>query len=187
MLQQADVRKMLVSGDQWGSWRGYQLPLSEEYVTIWTPLGTEMHWMPGTWISTRHSISYFWAQEWYTLHIFYNQEGAFHSAYCDVVLPQPSYSNTAREVIYTDLYIDVVVREDGSVYTKDREVFDRASLYYPIVEESRQKAFEVLDWLELQARAWSGPFAIIPRQLPRTDFEKLQPDEARAAMSDLPN
>ncbi len=92
------------------------------------------------------------------------------------------YTNTAKELIYTDLYIDVVVREDYTVYTKDHEVFDRAAKRYPIVEESRQKSFEVLDWLEMQAKNWTGPFKHIPRLLPRTDFETLGPDEARAIL-----
>src|SRR6266567_2078908 len=131
MLQQADVRKMLVSGDQWGKWQGYQLPISNDYVSIWTPIGTRMHWKPGTWISTKHSISYFWPERWYTLHIHYNQQGALIGAYCDIVLPVPSYSNTAREVIFIDLYIDVVMRQDFSVYTKDQDVFDRAAQRYP--------------------------------------------------------
>jgi hypothetical protein len=85
-------------------------------------------------------------------------------------------------MIYTDLYIDVVINEDYSVYTKDHEVFDRASQRYAIVEQSRKKSFEVLDWLEEQAKQWSGPFSVIPRQLPRTDFETLTPDEAGAAL-----
>ena len=76
----------------------------------------------------------------------------------------------------------MVIREDYSVYTKDQEVFDRAARRYPIVEESRQKSFEVLAWLEQQAKNWSGPFSSIPRRLPRTDFEKLSEEEARAAM-----
>src|SRR5581483_10602911 len=97
----------------------------------------------------------------------------------------PSYTSTSRELIYTDLYIDVVVREDYSVYTKDQEVFDRAAQRYPIVEESRQKSFEVLDWLEEQAKQWTGPFTGIPRQLPRTDFELLNGKHAGAVISSL--
>ena len=88
----------------------------------------------------------------------------------------------SRELVYTDLYIDVVIREDGSVYTKDHAVFDRAALRYPIVEESRKKAFETLDWVEEHARHWSGPFAIMPRHLPRADWEKLSPETIREEM-----
>jgi len=79
------------------------------------------------------------------VHIAYHPDGSFSDVYCDIVLPTPDYTSTSRELIYTDLYIDVVIREDGSVYTKDQEVFDRAALRYPIVEESRAKAFEMLD------------------------------------------
>jgi hypothetical protein len=36
--------------------------------------------------------------------------------------------------------------------------------------------------VEEHARHWSGPFAIIPRHLPRTDWEKLSPEKIRAEM-----
>ncbi|QBD79992.1 DUF402 domain-containing protein [Ktedonosporobacter rubrisoli] len=184
MLLKADVRKMLVNGDQWGAWQGYQLPISEQYVSIWTPIGTEMHWKPGTWISEKHQITYFWFQAWYTLHCHYFADGSFAGVYCDVVLPTPCYTSSARELIYTDLYIDVVVGEDYSVYTKDQEVFDRAAQRYEIVEQSRAKSFEVLDWLEQHARNWTGPFSLLPRQLPRTDFERLSPEEIGPILHD---
>lgn len=116
------------------------------------------------------------------VHIGYHNDGSFNDGYRDVILPTPPYTNTSRELVYTDLYIDVVIREDYSVYTKDQDIFDRAALRYPIVEESRQKAFEVLDWLEEQARHWSGPFDIMPRHLPRTDWDILRPEEIQEAM-----
>jgi len=40
----------------------------------------------------------------------------------------------------------------------------------------------VLDWLEEQAKTWTGPFEIIPRYLPRMDFETLHPGEAGAIL-----
>ena len=182
MLLKANIRKMLVDGSQWGGWQGYHLPVSDEYVVIWTPIGTPMHWRPGTWVSEKHQLSYFWPNEWFTLHIGYTEHGGFLSGYCDVVLPSDNYTNTAQELIYTDLYIDVVVREDGSVFTKDHEVFDRAALRYPIVEQSRQKSFEVLDWLEEHAKTWTGPFSVIPKQLTRTDFENLSVEGIRETL-----
>ena len=185
MLLPANIRKMLVDGDQWAQWHGYQLPISPEYVTIWTPAGTDMHWKPGTWISEKHSLMYFWDHQWYTIHISYHPDGTFASGYCDVVLPTAAYTSTSQELIYVDLYIDVVIREDFSVYTKDQEVFDRAAKSYPIVEESRQKSFEVLDWVEEQAKQWSGPFAIMPKFLPVTNFEKMSPEEAQAVMREV--
>ena len=187
MLLEANVAKMLVNGDEWAAWKGYQLPINDEYVCIWTPIGTKKHWKPDFWkpnyfFSEKHSLSYFWPGTWYTIHISYCEDGSFASGYCDVVLPTPAYTSKSQELIYTDLYIDVVIREDYSVYTKDQEIFARAALRYPIVETSRQKAFEVLDWLEEQAKRWNGPFNQIPHQLPRTDFEKLGPDEAGAIL-----
>jgi len=174
---------LLVDGSQWASWQGYHIPVSDEYFVVWTPAGTEMRWRPGTWLSEKHQLSYFWRDSWFTIHVGYNyQTGSFLSGYCDVVLPNPDYNNTAREMIYTDLYIDVVVREDYRVYTKDHEIFDRAALRFRVVEQSRKQAFEVLDWLEEQAKRWTGPFNQIPHQLPRTDFEKLGPDEAGAIL-----
>jgi len=183
MLLTANVRKMLVDGSQWASWSGYHIPVSNQYFVIWTPAGTQMCWRTGSWISQKHQLTYFWPDNWFTLHIGYDShKGTFFSGYCDVVLPNSHYTNTASELIYTDLYIDVVVREDYSVYTKDHEVFDRAARRFPIVEQSRKKSFEVLDWLEEQAKTWTGPFEIIPRLLPRMDLETLHPDEAGAIL-----
>jgi protein associated with RNAse G/E len=178
VLLDAHVRKMLVDGSQWGSWHGYHVPVSNQYIVIWTPVGTEMCWQPGTWISEKHQLTYFWPDAWFTIHVGFDEHGTFFSGYCDVVLPNATYTNTAQELIYTDLYVDVVVRKDYSVYTKDHEVFERAARHFPIVEQSRQQSFAALDLLEAQARSWSGPFACIPRTLPRTDFETLSPDEA---------
>lgn len=186
MLLDTNIRKMLVNGDQWASWHGYHIPVSEEYFVIWTPVGTEMHWKPGRWRSQKHQLSYFWRDTWFTIHVGYDDEtGRFLSGYCDVVLPGTDYTNTAKEMIYTDLYIDVVVRENYSVYTKDHEVFDRAAIRYPIVEQSRKKSFAVLDCLEEHAKQWTGPFSVMPRQLPRTDFEKLSPGEAAAILRSM--
>ena len=75
-----------------------------------------------------------------------------------------------------------MVRDDYSVFTKDQEVFDRAALRYPIVEESRQKAFAALDWVEEHAKYWTGPFAVMPQRLPRTDWETLTTQEIHTAM-----
>lgn len=182
MLLTADVYKMLVSGDQWGAWRGYQLPVSDEYVCIWTPRGTPMYWKPGTWISEKHQLAFFWPDAWYTVHIGYHEDGRFFNGYCDVILPTPAYTSAARELVYTDLYIDVVIREDGSVFTKDQEVFDRAAKHYPIVEQVRQRSFEVLNWLEGQAKGWTGPFAVMPKSLPRTDWSMMTVQEIRNVM-----
>ena len=145
MLLEAHIYKMLVNGDQWAAWQGYQLPVSDKYVCIWTPIGTPMHWKPGTWISKKHYLFYFWPNAWYTLHAGYREDGSFVSGYCDVVLPTPPYTSSDQELVYIDLYIDVVIHEDYSVSTKDQDVFERAAQRYPIVEESRQKSFEVLD------------------------------------------
>jgi protein associated with RNAse G/E len=183
MLREANIKKMLVDGSQWASWSGYHIPVSEEYFVIWTPAGTTMHWKPGTWVSPKHQLSYFWRDSWFTIHIGYEKNsGHFLSGYCDVVLPNSDYTNNAQELIYTDLYIDVVVREDYSVYTKDHEVFDRAAQRFPIVEQSRKKAYEALDLLEKQAREWTGPFEHMPRLLPQVDFAQLSPEEAAAVL-----
>ena len=96
--------------------------------------------------------------------------------------PLPTYTDATGEIVYVDLYIDVVVREDRSVYTKDQEVFDRAAQRYPIVAQSRQKSFEVLDWLEQHAKKWTGPFSTLPRRLPRSDFETMNAEEIKAVL-----
>ncbi|GCE18890.1 DUF402 domain-containing protein [Dictyobacter kobayashii] len=184
MLLEANIRKMLVDGDQWASWHGYHIPVSEQYFVIWTPIGTSMHWKPGTWIAHKHQLSYFWPAEWYTMHAGYDEQGKCISVYCDVVLPNSNYTNTTEELIYTDLYIDAVVREDYSVYTKDQEVFERAAKTYPIVEQARRQSFEALDWLEEQAKIWGGPFnssrVNYPVQTLRTCIPMKQPVCCRA-------
>jgi protein associated with RNAse G/E len=183
LLLTTNVRKVLVDGSQWASWQGYHIPISDKYFVIWTPAGTEMRWRPGIWISEKHQMSYFWPDAWFTIHVGYDkQTGSFLSGYCDVVLPNDNYTNTAEEMIYTDLYIDVVIREDYSVYTKDHEVFDRAAQRFPIIEQSRQQAFEVLDRLEEHAKHWTGPFAVMPQHLPRADWKTMSVEEIREAM-----
>jgi len=183
MLLKANIRKMLVDGSQWASWSGYHIPISEEYFVIWTPAGTTMHWKPGDWISLKQQLSYFWRDSLFTIHIGYEKNsGHFLSGYCDVVLPNSDYTNHAQELIYTDLYIDVVVREDYSVYTKDHEVFNRAAQHFPIVEQSRKKSYEALDLLEKQAKKWTGPFELMPHLLPQVDFAQMSPEEAAAVL-----
>ncbi len=75
-----------------------------------------------------------------------------------------------------------MIREDYSVYTKDQEVYERLARKYPIVAEARQKSYEVLDWMEEHAKNWTGPFAVMPRQLPRTEWENLSVTEIRELM-----
>ncbi|GCF06723.1 DUF402 domain-containing protein [Dictyobacter arantiisoli] len=178
MLLEVTIRKLLVNGDQWASWRGYHIPVSDQYFVIWTPMGTAMHWKPGTWTSVKHTLVYFWSDAWHTLHAHYNDQGTCIGVYCDVVLPQAydkQTANVAPELVYIDLYVDVVVEEDFNVYTKDQEVFERAARKFPLVKQSRQQSYAALDLLEQQAKSWTGPFAVIPRQLPRTDFALLDP------------
>jgi protein associated with RNAse G/E len=150
-------------------------------------VGTKKHWKPKHWkpdffYAEYHVLSYIWPDEWFAIHISYDEEGKFYSGYCDVTLPAPAYTSLTREIIYTDLYVDVVIRDDYSVYTKDQEVYERAALKYPIVAESHQKSYEVLDWLEEHAKNWTGPFAVMPRQLPRTDWEDVSVEEIRELM-----
>ena len=116
------------------------------------------------------------------VHIGYHADGSFSDGYCDIILPTPAYTSASHELVYIDLYIDVVIREDGSVFTKDQEVFDRAARRYPIVEESRQQAFAALDSVEEHAKHWSGPFEVIPRRLSRTDWDTLSVEGIRAEM-----
>jgi protein associated with RNAse G/E len=188
MLLETDISKMLVNGDEWAAWKGFQLPVSDQYACVWTPIGTKKHWKPGHWkpnyfFAENHSLTYFVPDTWYTIHISYHEDGSFASGYCDIVLPTPQYTSASRELIYTDLYVDVVIRENYSVYTKDQEVFGWAAQKYPIVEESRQRAFEALDFVEGHAKSWTGPFVIIPRRLSKTDFMPMNDEDIRAVIS----
>ncbi len=187
MLQEVNVYKMLVNGDQWACWQGFQLPVSDDYICIWTPIGTKKHWKPRYWkpdffYADYHTLTYIWPAHWFAIHIGYTETGAFRSGYCDVTLPAPAYTSETKEIVYTDLYVDVVIRQDFSVYTKDQEVYERAAQKYPIVAQSWKKSFEVLDWMEDHAKNWSGPFALMPRQLPATTWDHLSVEEIRALM-----
>ncbi len=187
MLLEATISKMLVSGDPWASWQGFQLPVSDEYICIWTPLGTKKHWKPHHWkpdffYADSHTLTYIWPHEWFAIHISYTEDGKFSWGYCDVTLPAPAYTSQTQDVVYTDLYVDVVIRADGSVFTKDQEVYERAALKYPIVAESRQKSYEVLDWIEMHAKGWTGPFEVMPRQLLGTNWEELSDEKVRELM-----
>jgi len=81
----------------------------------------------------------------------------------------------APEMRYTDLYIDVVVRADRTVYTKDHEVYARAEAMNPLLIDMHADAFRELDALAAHAEAWTGPFTAIGPQLIRTDWHTLDP------------
>ncbi len=85
MLQEVDVYKMLVNGEQWGKWKGYHLPISEEYVTVWTPIGTPMHWKPGKWVRDKHSLTYFWTKTSYSFLGKYFAVAAVRASFCDLI------------------------------------------------------------------------------------------------------
>ncbi len=185
MLQEVEIHKVLVDGEEWAHWHGYHIPVSEEYFAIWTPAGSQMNWSTGNWVAVKHQLTYFWRELWYTIHIGYDNDGRFLSGYCDIVLPSENYSNTQAEMVYTDLYIDVVVRADHSVYTKDHAVYARAAKRFPVVQQAQQRAFAELDWLEGQAKAWTGPFRLFPARLPITDFERYSPEEAARVLGNV--
>lgn len=183
MLSSIEIYKMLLNGSQWGQWSSYHLPINQTCYTTWTPAGTSMHWQPATWQAETHAVAYFYPGRWYVIHAFYDRGGDFAGCYCDIVMPNPPIGDEATEVRYTDLFIDVVVRADRSVYTKDEEVYARAMQYNSYLGTIRTQAFEELDALANEARAWSGPFEPIAARLTRTDWEVLDPssDEFVAA------
>jgi protein associated with RNAse G/E len=178
MLAAVEMHKMLPGGDQWGQWSGFRLPLSEACATVWTPAGTAMHWRPATWTAENHAIAYLWPERWYVIHAFYAPAGVFAGCYCDIVTPNAVCAPDAAQIRYTDLYIDVVVRPDRSVFTKDHEVYARAMGVIPTLAEMRDRAFAELDALEGHARAWTGPFAHIAAHLARADWQTLDPASA---------
>jgi protein associated with RNAse G/E len=178
MLAPVELYKMLLDGSQWGQWSGFHLPIDPHCATVWTPADTAMHWRPETWASRNHAVAFFWPGRWYVIHAFYDTAGSFAGCYCDIVVPNPIVAPDATEIRYTDLYIDVVVRADRSVYTKDHEVFGRAEVYNPSLAAMRAHAFAELDALEAAAQAWTGPFAAIGPQLLRTDWHTLDPSSA---------
>ena len=181
MLAAVEVYKMLPDGSQWGQWSGYRLPVSAACATVWTPIETPMHWRPHTWNATNHAIAFFWPARWYVIHAFYDRAGDFAGCYCDIVTPNPPVAPHAKQIQYTDLYVDVVVRADHSVITKDQEVYDRVMRHNPEVAALHDDAFRELDALAAQAVAWTGPFAVIDAHLLRTDWETLDPTSATFA------
>lgn len=178
MLSPVEVHKILPDGSQWGAWDGFRLPVSQNCPTVWSPRGTAMHWRTGTWLSENHEISFFWPGRWYVIHAFYDQATQFAGCYCDIVTPNPPVAADAVAINYTDLYVDVVVRPDHSVLTKDQEVYARAMLVNPALAAMHDQAFAELDDLADQARAWTGPFALLDDRLTRADWHELDPASA---------
>lgn len=178
MLSPIVVHKILPDGSQWGEWDGFRLPLSNDCPTVWSPRGTLMRWRPATWASENHSISFFWPGRWYVIHAFYDQDHLFAGCYCDIVMPNPPVAADAAAISYTDLYIDVVVRADHSVLTKDQEVYARAMLVHPLLAELHDQAFAELDDLAAHAQEWTGPFALLDARLTRADWHELDPASA---------
>lgn len=181
MLPAIEVYKLLPDGSQWGRWRGYRVPASDRCGVVWTPAGTAMHWRPATWLASEHAVAYLWPGRWYVIHAKYSPEGVFAGCYCDIVTPNPALPPDAADARYTDLYVDVVVRPDRSVYTKDHEVYARAMAAYPELAALRDRAFAELDGLAAHARAWTGPFTAVSDRLVRTDWELLDPQGAELA------
>jgi protein associated with RNAse G/E len=181
MLPTVEVYKMLPDGSQWGQWQGFRLPISAACPTVWSPLGTTMRWRPATWNTKTHGLAFFWPEQWYVIHAFYDLAGDFAGCYCDIVTPNPPVSPNAPEMRYTDLYIDVVVRADHSVFTKDQEVYARAMQVNPNLAALHDEAFGELDQLAEHARAWTGPFVPVVAHLTRTDWETLDPTSTEFA------
>jgi protein associated with RNAse G/E len=178
MLASVELFKMIPDGTQWGQWSGYHLPIDPHCTTVWTPAGTAMHWSYRTWEAQNHALAFVWPGRWYVIHAFYDPAGDFAGCYCDIVLPNPPVSPSATEIYYTDLYIDVVIRSDRSVFTKDEEVYARAMRVLPQLVELHDDAFRELATLAAHAQAWTGPFAAIGPHLARTDWATLDPSSA---------
>lgn len=174
MLPRITVRKMLIDGSQWGTWQPYILPTSGNLIATWTPAGTEMHWATATFLAKYNTIHLWWPGAHYLIGAEYTGT-AFAGCYCDVIQQLPHLPASAPERIYVDLYLDLVVLEDRSAYTKDQEIFDRAEQEIPVLREERAAAEETLRQLEAWAADWSGPFAHVPGTLPRLDYHDLSP------------
>ena len=178
MLQEVEIYKMLPNGSQWGYWHAYRLPVSAACPMVWTPIGTAMHWQHNTWEAKSNEITFFWPTRWYVIHAFYTREKTFFGCYCDIVMPNPPVDPAATTLRYVDLYVDVVVKPDHSVYTKDEEVYARAMKQTPNLVPIRDQAFAELATLATHARDWTGPFAFIAEQIVRTDWQLLDPSSA---------
>jgi hypothetical protein len=174
MLPRVAVRKMLIDGTQWGAWEPYALPLSDQLVALWTPVGAEMRWATGTFAGSFNTLHFWWPGARYFIGAHYDGE-RFAGCYCDVVLPLEGLPAEEPRREYVDLYLDLVVRRDRTWYTKDHETYDRAEQVIPQLRELRPDAEETLRWLETWVAAWSGPFAHVPDTLPRTDWHLLDP------------
>lgn len=180
MLPRIAARKMLIDGKQWGAWEPYVLPLSEECVGVWTPAGTEMRWAPGTFRATYNGLQYWWPEKRYLVSANYLGDRLV-MVYCDVVLPLEALPLDAPEREYVDLYLDLVVREDKTWFTKDHDHFDRAERVIPALRAERLAAEATLAQLVAWAEDWSGPFRYVRDTLPRTDWHQLDPGSAEMA------
>ncbi len=180
MLQRIAARKMLIDGMQWGAWEPYVLPLSAECVAVWTPAGTEMRWGTGTFSATYNTLHYWWPGERYLIGAQYLGE-RLALVYCDVVLPLAALPVDAPERAYVDLYLDLVVRDDKTWFTKDHEVYDQAERLIPVLRAERPAAEATLEQLAAWAQEWSGPFRYVRDTLPRADWQLLDPGSPELA------
>lgn len=183
MLPPLQIHKMLIDGSQWGQWSSYRLPASERCAVAWTPAGTAMHWRPATWEAQHHGLAFFWPGRWYVIHASYTLAGMLVGCYCDIVMPNPQIAPDATDIRYLDLYVDVVVRADRSVFTKDQDVYERAMRVHEELVSLRAPAFTALEALADHAQAWTGPFVVVRDQLIRTDWEQLDPNSADFAVA----
>ena len=183
MLAPVTVHKILPDGSEWGYWDGFHLPVTTECALVWTPMATPMHWRYSTWPARHHEITFFWPNRWYVINAFYNNDLRFAGCYFDIVLPNSPDLLNAGEMRYTDLYVDVVVGDDYSVYTKDEEVYERAMRHNAELAELHDRAFSELVALADHARNWTGPFTAIAPTITQLEWQLLDPQSEEFAQA----
>lgn len=116
------VDKLHPDGSPRASWYGYRLPDRDGAVRVYAPPLTRRIHVAGLWTPPGWLVSAFHPDWRFVPHRWVDGEAT--GTYIDIVRSTAVHRD---HVEYVDLYLDVSIRADGTVFEKDEELLSRLS------------------------------------------------------------
>ncbi len=181
------LRKEKFNGELWGTYDVYMLHSNPFVTVLWQPRGTIIHHVSRTWSMKYQHLQYFFPNKWYAISAKYGYDNRLHQCYCDIILPWKAPQNNNEGIIFVDLELDIIVRENGKIERVDEDEFETAIITMRYPEEIIQGARKAFAELTVQAQLWTEPFSFIPQEITRQDFHLLdtRSQEWRSAIAHL--
>jgi len=168
-----EVRKRKYNDTLWGYYTDFLLYASPQLTVLWQPRGTIIHRPKNTWAISRDHLQYFFPGKGYCISADYERDGQLRHCYCDIIAPIEPLEPKARNLIFTDLELDLHVEPTGYYAVLDEDEFDAAVTNMSYSYEVKQGALDALAELTSVAALWQDPFNRIPLLLPRFDLHNL--------------